>query len=388
MAQKKRISSIFICLFAYCLVFSFCRPKQAQVEKVTEGGIEVVINHQEPHRMKGEPGTFSLEEEFRIDTESEDLAELGIKSIEEFEVDAEGNVFPSTGEQVFKFDGTGQYVGAVGRRGQGPGEYQMALGLRIMRSSELSFYDSENAKFLFFGPEGAWIKDIKKTSPIFTFEGACLDNGHYILRERLDDPKKGMRSFQYALLDENFEKIKNFRPTFWIEIPYFQPAKINLLGHDMSCRISHNVVFVASNMEENLEIEVYNFEGDLVRKIRRKAEKQKVTDEYKEKTLKRWQQSRAWKEWNLDKKHYFSDTFPPFKQFWVDDEARVFVETYEEGEKPGDVLLDIFDTRGVFVGVKSLKEARDRRFKNNHMYAVYRKESGYDVLVGYNMIWK
>jgi hypothetical protein len=264
----------------------------------------------------------------------------------------------------------------------------MALGLRIMNTGEISFYDAENGKFLYFRPDGTWKEDIKKTSAIFTFEGLSLNNGFFILRERHDEPEKGTRSFQYALVDEKFEKIKNFLPTYSVEIPYFKPSRINLLGHDMNCRISQGLVFVASSMNERLEIEVYNFQGGLVRKIRREAGRVSVSPEFKEKTLKRWRKSPAWKEWELEKKHYFPDFFPPFRQFWVDDEARIFVETYEKGEQEGEVLLHVFDAQGILTGSKSLAEARDRRFRNNRLYSVFRKDSGYDEIVGYQMRWE
>jgi len=65
--------------------------------------------------------------------------------------------------------------------------------------------------------------------------------------------------------------------------------------------------------------------------------------------------------------------------FWVDDVERIFVETYEEGEMLGEYVLHIFNSEGLFIGNKSLKEARYRRFKNNRMYCVYRKESGFNI---------
>jgi len=370
-----------------CLSLCACGPQQTRIERFVEDGVEVVVNHERPSKIEGEPMSFSLDEEFKIDTENETLAELGIRNVDEFEINAEGSVFLSTGEQVLQFDKEGRYVRAIGRPGQGPGEYQVALALRIMDSGELSFFDGENGKFLLFHSDGSWKEDIRKNSTIFTYQALPLENGHFVLQERWDEQEKGIRRFQYALLDEKFKKVKNFGPTFWIEIP-FSPAKLNLLPHEMSCRVCRHQIFISSTTREPFEIEVYNFDGGLLRKIRRIAERRRVTAAYRERTLKRWQGSRAWKEWDLEKKHYFPEYFPPFRQFWVDDEGRIFVETYAQGEGPGEVLLDIFSPQGVFVGAKSLKEARDRRFFGNRMYAVYRKDSGYDVLMSYKMRWQ
>ncbi len=369
-------------------LFLFCGPKQRKVEKIMEDGVEIVLNQIEPYNIKGEPSTFILDEEFSIDTEAEDLAGLGIKGIDELDADLEGDIYFSTGEKIFKLDKTGKFTQTIGRKGQGPGEYQMASGLRITDSGQLSFYDAENAKFLFFNSDGTLKEEIKKTARIFTFLGIYLDNGNFLLRERHDDPKKGIRTFQYALLDKNFEKIKNLQPSFWIEIPYFQPSKISLLGYSMSHGISNDKIFVSSNAKEGLEIEVYNFQGDLLRKVRKETERLRVSNEYKERIINRWKSSPVWQEWDLKNKHYFPDFYPPFKEFWVDDEARILVETYEEGERPDEVLLQIFNPEGTFIGTKYLKEARTRKFKNNRLYCVYRKESGYEELVVYKMKWE
>jgi hypothetical protein len=369
-------------------LFFFCGPKQRKVEKIMEDGVEVILNQIEPYKTKGEPSTFILDEEFTIDTEAEDLAGLGIKGIDELDVGLDGDIYFSSGEKIFKFDKTGKFTQTIGRNGQGPGEYQMASGLRITDSGQLSFYDAENAKFLFFNPDGTLKEEVKKTARMFTFLGIYLDNGNFLLRERHDDPKKGIRTFQYTLLDKNFEKIKNLQPSFWIEIPYFQPSKISLLGYSMSHGVSNDKIFVSSNMKEDLEIEVYNFQGDLLRKVIKETEKLRVSNEYKERIIKRWKSSPAWEEWDLKNKHYFPDFFPPFKEFWVDDEARILVETYAEGEEPDEVLLQIFNPEGIFIGTKYLKEARTRKFKNNRLYSVYRKESGYEELVVYKMKWE
>jgi len=155
----------------FILLFSFCGTKQQEVEKIIEDGVEVVVNHLAPSKIKGEPSTFSLEEEFKIDTESEDLAGLGIRGIDEMDVDSGGSIYLSTGEQVLNFDNTGGFVQSIGRTGHGPGEYQMATSLRITDSGLLSFFDAENSKFLFFNPDGTLAKEIKKTARMFTFVG-------------------------------------------------------------------------------------------------------------------------------------------------------------------------------------------------------------------------
>ena len=154
------------------------------------------------------------------------------------DVDREGSIYLSTGEQILKFDNTGGFVQAIGRTGQGPGEYRMATSLRITEFGQLSFFDTENSKFLFFYPDGTLAEEIKKIARMFTFLGLYLDNSHFLLRERTDEPKKGIRTFHFVLFDGSFEKITDLNPSYWIEIPYFQTDKISLLGYNMSHAIA------------------------------------------------------------------------------------------------------------------------------------------------------
>lgn len=369
------------------LIFTYCASKQEEVEKIVEDGVEVIVNHLEPYQIKGEPSTFTLEEEFVIDTEGEDLAGLGMDYIELFDVDPEGNVYVYSGEQLLKFDNKGDYVRTFGRKGQGPGEFLSIPTLRII-AGKISVFDEQNAKFIFYNPDGTWNKEIKKTSGIFTFDATCLDNGNFLFRERQNFPEKGIRSFHYSILDKNFNRIKNLNPTFWIEIPYFNPRRISFLRYNMSREISDDKIFVGSNVNEDIEIEVYDFQGEMLRKVRKKSERFQIPTEYKEGIVERWKKSPVWEEWDLQRKHYFPDHFHPFKEFWIDDEERIFVETYEKGEKPKEYIVHIFNPEGIFVGSTALKEARARKFKNSRLYCVYRKESGFEELVAYKMTWE
>ncbi|MFX0203156.1 MAG: hypothetical protein ACFFCW_44190 [Candidatus Hodarchaeota archaeon] len=85
-----------------------CQDKEADVERIMEDGVEVVINHLEPYKIKGKSNTLHLEEEFTIDTENDDIAEIGLTDIYNFDVDSEGNLYflnRRSGEDfVFKFN--------------------------------------------------------------------------------------------------------------------------------------------------------------------------------------------------------------------------------------------------------------------------------------------
>ena len=77
--KSKTIIVSIILLFSAILMFISCGPKQDKIEKYTEDGVEVIVNHLEPYRIEKEPARLYLEEQLRIDTESEVIAESARK---------------------------------------------------------------------------------------------------------------------------------------------------------------------------------------------------------------------------------------------------------------------------------------------------------------------
>ena len=82
-----------LCLFVGMSFLISCGGKQPKVDKVTENGVEVVLNHLKPYQFKGEPSRLRLEEETKIDFEKEEYAGLGLKEPYFAEADAKGNIY-------------------------------------------------------------------------------------------------------------------------------------------------------------------------------------------------------------------------------------------------------------------------------------------------------
>jgi hypothetical protein len=81
-------------LFVVFIIFSIIGcAKQEQVEKIQEGGAEVIINHNEPYRVKGQPASLYLEKEISIDMERDEIAEIGLPDVRGIEADSKGNIY-------------------------------------------------------------------------------------------------------------------------------------------------------------------------------------------------------------------------------------------------------------------------------------------------------
>jgi hypothetical protein len=96
---------------------------------------------------------------------------------------------------------------------------------------------------------------------------------------------------------------------------------------------------------------------------------------------------------------YIRNYMPPFQYFFTDEEGRLFVMTFENGENPGENMCDIYDHDGIFIGRKSLgnyyhqqdyreEEPLEIRAINNLLYCLREKENGYKELVVYRMKWE
>ncbi len=94
------------------------------------------------------------------------------------------------------------------------------------------------------------------------------------------------------------------------------------------------------------------------------------------------------------KKIYFPEHWHPFHSFFLDDEGRLYVMTYEPGIKPGEYMFDIFNKDGVFIARMSLSVhhwgfgSLNARVRGKQLYVVQEKESGYKRLVVYRMKWE
>jgi len=100
----------------------------------------------------------------------------------------------------------------------------------------------------------------------------------------------------------------------------------------------------AGNSERGYEILVYDLEGKLIRKIRKEYSPVPVSDEYIRSYMKPYEDYMP----EYAKKIYFPENWHAFRSFFVDDDGRLFIMTYEPGENPGESMFDVFNKDGFF----------------------------------------
>jgi outer membrane protein assembly factor BamB len=363
-----------------------CVHKQEEVERIIEDGVEVIINHIEPYQIKGEPTTFTIEEDFVIDSERDDIAEIGLTYIDSFGVDSEGNIYFLNNKNpekiIFKFNKKGNFIDSFGRQGQGPGEAQWPTSLRIYKNDEIAFTDSHH-KFLIFTKHGNLIRE---TNIVSTFIGVVtpLDNGKYLIEKSLFDPQaEYIMQIPLILCNPEFGEVKELERYKYPN--YITKRRFNGLVSDVIYSVSNGKIYVG-NADRGYEICVYDLDGNLLRKIRKEYNPVKVPEEVKKNILERYEEPGFE---DFKKKINFPDIMPPYKFFFTTDKGELFVMTYEKGKNPEEYIFDIYNPDGVFIDRKSLNSSLGRAtVKQNSLYCLIEKESGYKKLIVYKIKWE
>jgi hypothetical protein len=339
---------ILVCLMA--LLVCACGTRSDTVQTTLEDGVRVVLNHVQPYRLKGAPVSLHLEEELTIDTEREDLAKKGVADIWGFDVNSLGDIFifqapMSTGNFIAKFDATGRFLASFAPKGQGPAEIEWPIFHRISVDDSLTVLDMMRRKLLVFDKYGAVLREMRV--PLEIRGGSMLlqlPSGNYLYRKVEVAPNQEYPSLVliYSVINPEFEDIEELDR---VEIPHpFAAPKIRVPLPLTVWGLAGDRIYMG-NEERGYEIRVYDQDGNLVRKIRKEFEAVPFPENKESAVLKALESPQLAP---LKEKLVFPDSSPPFQHLFCDDEGRLYIMTYETGEKPGEYLFDIFTNEGVF----------------------------------------
>jgi uncharacterized protein YbaR (Trm112 family) len=366
--------------------------RQERVERIMEDGVKVVINHEEPYSVRGQPASLVLEKEISIDMERDDIAELGLPDVRGVNTDSEGNIYffryQRSENFIFKFDKNGNFLKSFGRMGQGHGEIQKVSYCSIDSKDNIIICDDANRKIIFFNTNGELSQEISYGSNMT--EAVPLENGKCVVIRRITNPSKSI-SIKLILCSADFEEIKEL--DVFDQPPFSEGGKNKgqLRAFLFEWKITKDRIYIG-NEQRGYEILVYDLEGNLLRKIRKEYEPLSLPENFRK-------EAEDYLLKNPNAKQWFNipEEIPPYNSFFIDEEERLFVMTYEKGPSEGEYIHNVFNPDGVYFSRQSLNSYGKLGWslepllavtKNGRLYCLQEKESGYKELVVYRMKWE
>lgn len=128
---------------------------------------------------------------------------------------------------------------------------------------------------------------------------------------------------------------------------------------------------------KNYELQVFNAQGELSKKIIKEYEPVKITEEDVKRRVRRVPE---------DRKLVVPKYFPAVHSITTDDKGRIFVHTYEKAGE-GKYYNDVFDSEGRYIAKVALKDLL-QVWKKSKLYTIEEDEEGYQMVKRYKVTWK
>ncbi|MDW7760702.1 MAG: 6-bladed beta-propeller [Acidobacteriota bacterium] len=359
-------------MIAFCIAGLFGCHGSDPIMRSFENGTEIIEN---PVRSPMDASPI-LTPYMEISQQRADLVQYGMRSMGEFVVDDEGNIYvvgyKNERDHFYKLDASGEFVLSFGASGQGPGELEMPLRPTVYKTR--IYVTVRKNKLVVYGTDGKFIEERRLPFGVDTAEP--LPEGRFLLYgfDSSAQPEPDNSHYALFITDSDFNEIKRLDTNKW----YFGGDKYPPF---FMWSITKDRIFVV-NEERNYEIRVFDFSGNLVQKIRKAFLPQEADSVVREGIL-----GPQHSDPSLHK-GYIPSPLPCMKFFIADEEGRLLVMTYERGRGAKSFIYDVFDSNGDLIGHMDLDlEWAGRYFgpqifvmKNGLFYRYDTDDEGYNIL--------
>ena len=374
----KKLFSVFL---AFLLVFFLTNQVNADQTKIkTVDGVQVIENSKKPAPPEGKMSKVTFKEEFSIgegEFDEDMFAELT-----SMDVDSDGNIYilDRKEKKVKIFDSAGKFVKKFGEEGQGPGEMYVPVSIQLTHNDEVVIGDAGNQRLAFFSLEGEFLREMSTAAKATALALPMIDSqGNIIGQELVPVPDESKLFREVRKYDSELNTLFTIAS---IDNTNLIQGKINPFQVVISYQLGKENSIYISNPDE-YEIKVFNSEGKPVKRILKDYESVGVTEKEKEEFFERVGEVPA----QVKDRIEFPKVYPPYQNFTLDEEWRLFVRTFEKGKEEGEFFLDVFDIEGRYIAKIPLK-AEPRVWKAKKLYAVEEDEDGFQILTVYSVQWE
>ncbi len=368
MKKPSLIFIIFLCIF---LSATFSQEKTDWKGKIEyENGIKVIKNPIKPMYSKY---VFHIEEDLSIGKVT-GKEEYMFSRISGISVDIEERIYvlDYSEANIKVFSKNGDYLKAIGRKGQGPGEMTSPFAICITNKNEIVVQDLNNHQISFFSLEGRYLKAISTAELIMV--GSVIDTRDNIIGiTSTTGPDKQV--VELKKFNSELDYLYSFCS---FSLPRRSPA-YNPFNPEICWALTVNDVVVCG-YSENYKLKVFSSDGKLIRIIRKDYDPVRITPDEIDRIKKTLPGPMKL---DIPKNH------AAYRDFTIDEEGRCYVRSWEKDPGTKEYYLDIFDSKGIYIAKVPIDVNLNRNsvWKKNKLYTIEENEEGYPVVKRYKVTW-
>jgi hypothetical protein len=385
--MKTKLKLILILIIFFLFVVSCTKTKITEKaewrgEIEYENGVKVVKNPADP--VYGEI-LLDLEEDLSIGREDDDnYVFYGGISID---VDDQGNIYVLEGGncRLQKFDLTGQYLQTIGKKGQGPGEFESPWGLLLDKENNIYISERRKRKIHMFNSKGEFVKSILLSNTTTSFSIAPDENIFGVATIRTDEESNQC----IVKMDPKGKIIKNiaqYAPLKRVERKGKESTIMTFsIGHQYNLRLFFSPAVKSKHLyAHSSEYSLFqvNLEGDLELIIKKEEPQHPISQKEKNKIYEGFSDlEEKWPKGVVKEAAQFPSHRPFFNRIATDDRGRIYVRRIKSViDESKEVEFDIFSKEGYYL-YKTNLPFTPSVIKNGYFYEYYSSEETGEVKI-------
>jgi hypothetical protein len=366
-----RKTTILVTYVASIIILAWgCKARTAWKGSIeTVDGIQVVRNPKAPMYPQG---ALELQEELTIGT-AEGAEEYMFVRLRGLAVNDQGEVYSldQRKPRVDVFNSDGRHIRSIGRKGQGPGEFQTPFFIALAPTGELLV--GEMGRLSTFDRAGTFLRSRDNSAQPLAFV-KYLSNGNTVgTRMVLEEEKP---RYEVALCGPDLEQ-----KTALVSSPMPDPSgKFALFTSVVRWDTSRGREIVCASGEGDYLLSVFDTEGRLVRTI---------TKDHDPAPPSEFDIDRQKKQHGIQpgEEVAIPRYLPPISWVYADEEGRIYVSTWQRDPETGTSLFNILDPEGRYLCDYRIP-GEPIVFKNGKLYAIVQDDEGIQYIKRYRMTWK
>jgi len=374
-----RSFSIILLILTIAVMMSCTRDETEWKGTIEEkDGVIIVKNPREPMY---EEDIFSIHSDLTIGENTED-EDYTFNLIVGIDIDESENIYvlDSISANVKVFNERGEFLRTFGKMGQGPGEMQRPNFLQVTKEEELVVGDPSIRRLIYFTLQGDFLRQTSLAKIGYLAYPIRIDSAGNLYASLVHPPIKEGPGF--TKFNPDFDLLQIITTDEISKATENKEYKV-LLPFDCYI-VSRNDHVVWGNSKEYL-LNVLNPEGKLIRIIKKDHKPLKLN----EKERKYWgDKASGLSMAKMGYKIILPDFFPAFQSFSIDEEGRIFVQTFErhQEQEKSFYSYDVFDSEGKYLTI-ILINSYPRVWKSGKFYTIERDTEGFEVVKRYEVTW-